>query len=344
MKYIIDVPDGIHKKITKMIADGDYATMQDFALTALQNQFLIEDSSKESDQHMEKHGIVYSLKVNTKEKRWELPENKTEINFKTLINSTKSNDWLFGQVNRILPIKFGLRNLISYQEECGGEIDLDWFLEKAADQARKFGKILEDQDNNNNVRRDERVSVGFPLGKEEKSLSRYKSHFLGYMQSTTGQSVGALPELGFAVINQDNNNETKIGITDGGLKFGLLKNPVLDGFYNKVTITKEESLFYIQHILKQAPGEVKALGIIVGMISNNINRPKQMNIEILKLFPKWTTALCVTNRSGAIGRATDLGLVNRNRDGIEVFYELSDLGNEVVEIFTKEKVIEGDIK
>ena len=344
MKYIIDVPDGIHKKITKLIADGEYATMQDFALTAIQNQFLIEDTSNAGDHYKEKHGIVNSVSFKSMETRWLMPEKKAETKIRTLINSSKSNDWLFGQVNRILPIKFGLRNLISYQEEYDSELDLDWFLEKAADQARIFGKILEDQDNKNNVRRDERVSVGFPLGKEEKSLSRYRSHFLGYMQSTTGHSVGALPELGFAVITQDKNDETKIGITDGGLKFGLLKNPVLDGFYDEVTITKEESLFYIQHILKQAPGEVKALGIIVSMISNNINRPKQMNNEISKLFPKWTKALCVTNRSGAIGRAADLGLVNRNRDGIEVFYELSDLGNEVVDIFTKEKVIEGVIK
>ena len=331
MKYIIDVPDGIHKKITKLIADGEYATMQDFALIAIQNQFLIEDTSTVGNSYKEKYGIVDSITLNPKETRWSSPDKINKLKIRTLTSSIKSYDWLFGQVNRVLPIKFGLRILISYLEEYGSELDLDWFLEKAADQAREFGIILKKREDEKNLLRYEKISIGFPIGNEEKSLNRYKSHFLGYKQLKTDHSVGALPELGFAVISQGNNGENKISITDGGLQFGLLENPVIDGNYLEKSISNEESSFYLQHILKHAPGEVKALGMIISMIYENLNQPNKMNDEIAKRYPKWSKAKCVTNRSGAIGRAVDLGLVQRNRKGNEVTYQLSYIGNSIYE-------------
>ena len=44
MRYIIDIPDGLHQKIARLVADGKYSTIQDFAFAALQNQLLLEES------------------------------------------------------------------------------------------------------------------------------------------------------------------------------------------------------------------------------------------------------------------------------------------------------------
>lgn len=342
MRYIIDVPDGIHKRVVQLIASADYATMQDFALTALQNQLLIEDASAGGDDGSSnlQIGDFSALKADG-------------VDFSAAaisagaVSTTGSPQksipakWLFGQVNRVLPIKFGLRILIALLKDAGDSLVLDWFHEKAAYEARRFGQILKQQDEARNRKRGERLSVGFPTGQLAKSTSRYKSHFLGYQQLTTGRSVGALPELGFAVIAKEDGGGYSIGVTKGGLKFGLLPNPALDDGEIGETMSNEEAIYYVEHVCAEAKGEADALGLVMGWIAEGHGSPEEMDARMALVFPDWSSSMRGTNRSGAIGRAADLGLVLKVRTGADVRYELSDLGSDMLSVIETRIAIGG---
>jgi hypothetical protein len=342
MRYIIDVPEGIHKKVVHLIAKGDYATMQDFALIALQNQLLIEDASASDSEDRSNLRIADFSPMKTDEVNWKLSAIRAEVVVTaTSTNDNITTDWIFGQVNRVLPIKFGIRMLIVFLQDSGESLVLDWFREKAAEKARKFGKILEQHDEDSDRKRDERLSVGFPTGQLAKSLRRYGSHFLGYQQPTTGRSVGALPELGFAVIAEEQGGGYSIGITESGLRFGLLPNPAIDNDTGNETMSYEEAIFYVEHVCERAPGEAKALGLILGMIAEGIDRPEGMDEKMTHIFPNWSSSLRGTNRSGAIGRAADLGLLLKDRFGSGVQYKLSELGSQMLSVINNHKVVNG---
>ena len=48
MKYIVDVPPELAKKVDGLINQGKYESTSQFANVAFQNQLLLEDSSKET--------------------------------------------------------------------------------------------------------------------------------------------------------------------------------------------------------------------------------------------------------------------------------------------------------
>jgi len=74
---------------------------------------------------------------------WKLSEIRSEsVEYSNDVVLATTTEWLFGQVNRILPIKFGLRILIAWLQDAGKHLVLDWFQNKAAEEARRFGKLL----------------------------------------------------------------------------------------------------------------------------------------------------------------------------------------------------------
>lgn len=344
MKYIIDCPEGIHHEVLQLIADGQYASMQDFVLTALQNQLLIEESPVGVQVSLEDEAIVESqhdagreglaLKRGWAENRsWQLQS--IEVDAIAPLPMDDSHDvaskWLFGQVNRVLPVKFGLRILMSSLQTMGKSAPLGWFHEQAADKARQFGQLLEREDERLGRRRSQRLSVGFPIGKPSKSLQRYTSQFLGYRQPTSGHVVGALPTLGFAVISDERDGGYSIGITQAGLEFGLLRNPVLDDGEKLKSMSKQEALYYVRHVREYSPGEADALRTVLAVIDEGDDQAETMDAYVSDLFPEWSEAQVTTNRSGAVGRASDLGLVERRREGRRVRYSLTPLGIEALD-------------
>lgn len=344
MRYIIDCPEGIHLKVLQLIAEGRYSTMQDFVLTALQNQLVIE----EAPGTIQESPVEYAISGHKGGSRFRAEDLATQVTDSAIwrLSSIRidtvvpvsnhdapdeNTGWLFGQVNRILPVKFGVRILMALLQGKGQWIPLDWFHQRAADEARKFGKLLEQQDRAHGRSRSDKFSVGFPIGKPSKSLQRYASQFLGYRQPSTGLVIGALPTLYLAVISEETKGSRSIGITEGGLSLGLLPNSVMDEGRAERSMSEEEARQYVQHVCRYAPGEVDALRTILQLIAEGHDHPDAMAAQVNRLFPKWTDAQATTNRSGALGRAWDLDLIDKQRKGSRVRYALSELGRQSLE-------------
>jgi len=336
MKYIVECSNYIHQRVIELIAEGRYTSMQDFALTAFQNQLVIEDTEvgiqdvaeTSSGQTQEQLAVDYSnMQKKLTNKDWSLDLiNTSKIQPVDLSGPIDKEDWIFGQINRVLPIKFAVRMLMLLLQEKGQWIPLDWFHQKASSKAREYGTLLAELDEKENRKRDEKLSVGFPTGSVSKSIDRYITQFLGYVKSTTGDPVGALPLLRFAEINKSDSGEYSIGITLPGLEFGRLQNACIDNIDMMTSMSDDETEFYIEHVSNYVPFEAEALFTLLSLINQGKRDPSQLDNSIKDLFPNWSDSQISTNRSGVIGRAWDVGLIEKIKDGLYVKYALSNKG------------------
>lgn len=329
MKIISDLPNYILNKIRKLVEDGKYQSISNFLVVAAENQLTIE-----SDDLPDIHDFTFG---NPQEKthKQDFSYNHPQRDIKTLAPFIKEesenswDDWLWGQINRILPIKFATRVLAIETDRLGQFPKKDEFDVSASEMARNFGIFLEEQDEKLNKARDEKISTGFPISsKKESSLGRYKSHFIGY-QRADGSLTGALFDLGLANLKEDLKGDLVIGLTDSGLAFSKIDNPVLDLNNFNISLGNDEHQFYISHILKKVPGEVSLFKLLLELVNKGSNKREQLNEKLKKLVTasEWSDGMVSTQRAGAISRMYEIGLITKDRIGLEVRYLSTDFGN-----------------
>ena len=346
MRYIIDIPKNLLDEIRKVLEKGEYNNINELIITAIENQLTLEAGEiiqedlftktvkkpkympreapeKEAEKDYSKWLAIRSI---SNIKTLPLPEIRDlahpDINYQ--------NAWLWGQINRIFPIKVGLRILANMQQQKGDFILLRDFNKQAAEIARGFGRQLEKIDNQLNRRRDERVSTALPIGEnEEKAVSRYICHFLA-VKRPIGYLDGAMVRLKFVNIQSRNEKEDFIGLTKVGLEFAKLRNHVLDeNLQSEKTLSDEEADFYLTHIRNQVPEESNPIKTILHIIKNGASTITEIDREIKKIKPGWTDVVITTQRSGALGRMNELGLLEKNKRGVKVTYRISEKGKNI---------------
>ena len=161
---------------------------------------------------------------------------------------------------------------------------------------------------------------------EEKSWSRFKHHFIGYIDSKQN-SVGALSDIGFIVI--DNN---RVGLSSYGLAFAKIQNPVLDENYSSsLLFNREEQQFLIDHIKEHIPTEWQGIKQVLQWIDIGINTPDTLNAKFSTMDPNWTEKMANTYRTGMLARMLDLGFITRKKIGVNANYVVTDIGKRMVE-------------
>lgn len=341
MKYLIDIPKYLMTKIRVILENGDYENINEFIITSLENQLMLEGGEKIQE---DLFSTVVKVQKNTSKqktyveqdlKKW-ISQNDTR-NIKTLFmpdskdlelpNTTHEDSWLWGQINRIFSVKLGTRILSNLMLEKGDYIQLSNFQQKAAEIARGLGFQLDRIDNLMKRKRDEKVCVALPIGKnEEKAELRYINHFLASKRSD-GILDGAMSRLKFVNIITINDNGNRIGLTQEGLAFSNLKNPILDENLNsEKTLSEEEANFYLGHIKKNVPEEFNPIRYILSSIKNGATSVSDIDKEIKKIKRNWTDVVITTQRSGALGRMHELRLIDKVKNGIKTIYRISAKG------------------
>lgn len=335
MKYIIDVPIEQIEKIKMLINAGKYRNIQEFAQVSIENQLFMENSNEE---FLEPPRLNQLTEISNKPKE----ENKVQIQKKFLSRDIQSiptsqipsnkirQSCLWGQYNRILPIKVTLRTLANYIKYSGTNIDLESFQEEAANIAREIGKKLQTIDEKNNRSRDERFSTGFPIGSDEyKAKSRFKMHFVGYL---TKDNIieGAPGSLGFVDISRDENGKVTIGLTKEGLDFALIENPVLDGENVNAILSDAEKEYYINHVFNNVKAEATAMILVLSSIKNGADNPDFLNEKIRVLNNSWSDDVVNTMKVGLVSRLFELNLIIKQKQGLHVKYILTLKGEHLV--------------
>jgi hypothetical protein len=167
---------------------------------------------------------------------------------------------------------------------------------------------------------------GLPEPGSGASGIRYRNHFLSYLRRDEVVE-GGLGRLRFINLTRKENGKVYIGITDPGLNFCILENPVLDQHDYKQAFNYREINYYLDHISMLVPGEERTFKDILYLIYKGVKKSDALNDELKKKWPsKWTKAMINTHRSGAISRLAELGLITKTKMGKEVEFQLSQEG------------------
>ena len=242
------------------------------------------------------------------------------------VTDSEGREWLWGQVNRILPLKFVLRAILNVAPE--GQLSMEDAHPLLRPVSRNFALLLRDIDERKGTRRDDRLDVGFPSGDDEDAaLTRFLSQFFFDLREDGGVS-GALPLLRFVGPAVDHS----IGLTAAGLDFARLENPILNGQGKSGRrLSADETRFYVQHVMEHVPGEAAAFRVIAEALRNRVHTNKELATLLRGTVGNdWSESLVSTQRSGAMGRMLDLGLTRRERRGVRVRFYLTDAGDSLL--------------
>lgn len=246
--------------------------------------------------------------------------------------------WIFGQHNKFLPAKASCRALCYFQvlgwNEPNGLL-LAKVSSEIASSALKLGDYLRSLDAHRGVHRDDALSIAFPFSGADagdKARLRYAGQFVASM-NRQGQLTGLLIDM--KLINRVPSKQPRILLTEAGWNFASLPNPVLDGTSDEQLqrFSAEEVNFLLQHIRVAVPAEDFAYRTILLALANGENTPERLDQYLRSYLPEradkpFTKGFLSTQRSGAISRMADLGLVERVRDGIKVTYVTTTLGTQ----------------
>lgn len=252
-------------------------------------------------------------------------------------------DWLFGQLNRLLPAKATCRALLNLQRENPKGTLASDASSKIAFAACRLGDYLRELDNRAStlgpMPRELALAAAFPSTEYHgaESRVRFGSQFVGNLRQ--GQLTG-LP-AGLKLLGHDSAKDPCLLLTQSGAQFALLPNPILDGGENpsRAKLTEAEIRFLLAHIKKHVPVEVSAYVAIIDGIKEKANTPDKLDEYLCQRFhlkivakadskksEEITKTFLSTQRTGTISRMADLNLVWREKKGLNVTYAVSHPG------------------
>jgi hypothetical protein len=340
MRLIIEISREIAEKIGNLVKTGKFNSLPEFVQIAIHNQLLLEES----------HKGEFELSV-TPKPIGELPFQTTSPVSRPVISTllnireqgydeievmpSPSTDNLepgplWGQYNRIFPVKVIVRALANLMIQTGGPMGLSDFGNLVSEIARFLGYQLRDLDKVRRKGAGEKLAIALPIGSDPyKSKSRFTSQFIGYIDSRE-RIIGAAPKLG--LVNIFDTKLPRIGITEAGLKFALIANPILDEIPQKdVTLSVEEVEYYLMHVKEFLPVEAEIMDLVVQHIDKGDNSPEALREVVSNFDPSLTVSQADTIRGGLVGRLSELDLISIVRSGRKITYELTAVGRDKID-------------
>ncbi len=343
MKYLVDISQKHAQKIQSLVGKGDYDGIAQFIAVAIENQLYLEESGlpmfaenekdidntpvKESNNAQSEKAVV-SLKLTAFQATPQVVPSPSYMQL--VFGQNEGNEelfWPWGQINKILPIKIGVR--ILFRELMVNErMPLDDFVDVAVEEAVRIGERLRSHEDQLRKLRDDKISAALPKVDDEKSQTRYRAQFLTYGRKD-GLLDGAMALFRLANIDGESGKHM-IGITQAGVEFAKIPNPVLDEDNLDKSLNQKEVDFYLAHIKSHVKGEFAGIKWVLTKINQGINERESLNSELKKEFAElWGASESVINtqRSGLMARMFELGLLKKEKNGIYVKYHNSDFGN-----------------
>jgi len=337
MRRLIDLDLRLEDKIQHVIKSKGYRDFQHFALISLENQLLLElenntnnineKQQSKSEPFVQKDTHItlprLHLKSLTSPKLLEMPSDNSLL-----------GKILWGQYYRFLPAKLAVRVLSNLT--INDYVPLNKFLNDAIETAFSIRKVLKKIDIKERRQFGEKLSAAFP-DNTDKSIRRFKHHFLLYVRKNDSILDGMLPRLKFANVKIKDGEEL-VGLTNAGKKFADLLNPVLDE--NKSPAFSDlEVEFLLDHICDNIPNEADHIFAILKIIDSGNNSRNSVNSALRNYYNKyfegynWSDEVVNTMRAGLFGRLSEINLITRQKIGKEIIYTTTDRGRKFIEGF-----------
>lgn len=245
--------------------------------------------------------------------------------------------WLFGQYNKLLPVKANCRALLRVAAEHPEGVPLKDIAPRIGEAAALLGDYLAEHDRRHQIARDDSLATAFPRSgpEAEKGRSRYANQFVGSVNSQ-GVLSGLLWDYRLAALAPGAG--ARLMPTEPALQFARLTNPVLDGCQTDPAqkFSPEEVTFLLDHIRAYVPVEAFAFRTLIQAIAEGAITPDKLDEALRVYVPAETNrslspSFLTSQRSGALSRMADLGLIARERKGVRVSYTITPEGEAFVQ-------------
>ena len=351
MVICFEISERTKKELDQLLDSGDFSDYSEVVTVAVANQLVLQEQSSSSESTMidRAAGTVTSrlAKVVRPKREMGVPSFFTrnviaESNIRPIAPSgdvfvvgeaVPVDRWIFGQHNKLFTVKASCRGLARLLYETPTGVVLVKAAAEIAGRAAELGDFLRGLDEKHHYGRGEALATAFPKSGSEnyKALLRYSNQFVASMNKN-GQLSGLLSDL--KMINVLGSKRPRISLTEVGLNFVKLSNPILDGNTQGrglCRFSKEEIEFLLAHIRASVPAEIFAFRAILTSLVKGNQSPESLDQALArhvsgrngKLISKGFIA---TQRSGSISRMVELGLVSRVREGVKVKYEPTEAG------------------
>jgi hypothetical protein len=245
----------------------------------------------------------------------------------------RPQQWLFGQYNKLLPVKATCRAIRSLLETSPEGVELTTAIAYITDAAVRLRQMLAGMDADRGSGKGEMLAAGFPTA-EEKARLRFANQFVGSPTRAGGAVSGFPSELKLIGVVVNGKKTLTISLTQAGWDFTVLENPILDRSEPAGRLSEEESSFLLRHINTEVPAERAAYLTVLRAITNGSDTPDDLDKalrEIVGDTSEITDSHLATQRAGAVARMFDLGLIGREKSGLFVRYFVKDMGTEFLE-------------
>lgn len=242
--------------------------------------------------------------------------------------SSTGDEQVFGQVNRLLPLKLACRWVARWAYSPGdGRATTEWpaysvISDPLGDHAAKLGSLLSKWDAAVGSKRDNQLATGLPRRGNSASRDRFLSQFLARITRAGDVYPGAICQYQLARFQGEH-----LALTHQGLQFALIKNPILESAdaSNLVALSLEETDFLVRQILDWVPRERDDMRIVLTAIAEGKVTPGALTDVVQAEFSRgWTQSMTLTHISGLVARLADLQMLRRRWQGRNVEYELGD--------------------
>lgn len=234
-----------------------------------------------------------------------------------------TGDRIFGQVNRLFPVKFVCRWLANAGAVGGHWPRFSAVSDQLADDAGVIGSLLDEWDNTNERERGGELATALPRRKNNASLDRFLSQFVARITRASDVVPGAVCQYDLARFDAD----AALALTEQGASFAELSSPVLDAKDRKATsaLSIEEAAFLTAHIRHWVPTEWADMRTVLQAVRDGNSTPTDVATTVRSALPEgWTESMVQTHISGVIARLSDIRLLRRSWQGRNVRYELGD--------------------
>lgn len=254
------------------------------------------------------------------------------------IYSCDEDTILWGQFSRFLPIKVSLRILAGLSEENNSPVRVDDWFTSIFEWAPSVRKYLRSVDKENRIPRGEQFASGFPkspLASGVKSINRYLNHSCASIYKD-GKVVGFPAHLGLIHVEGEGEFEERlVSLTQAGLEYVAMSNPVIDEESTSTSMSPDESQFMMDKIEESLPASWGFLRFVLSSVAGGEDTPNELSAAIARLYGKgtsrnWNNKQVPTYRTGAIGLLGDMGLMSRTWNFRSVTYSVTDKGKEVL--------------
>jgi hypothetical protein len=246
-----------------------------------------------------------------------------------------SAERIFGQVNRLLPIKIACRWLATAAATDGKWPRFDAISERLADDAATVGSLLEQWDAESERKRDELLATGLPRRGNTASKDRFLSQNIARV--TRGGEVYPATICQYQLARFD---DAVIALTEQGVAFAQIENPIVDKRDAKttVTLTDQETEFLARHIQAWVPAERDDMKIVLQAVKDGKKTPTELTTALRAKFPTdWSDSVFQTHVSGLVARLGELRHMKRVWQGRNVNYELGDKVDDFLKVPSTEE-------